>query len=432
MDAGMGNFKGVMLCNRPAVPSGFQSSRGGAGDGGGEPTMVNKPAFVSSVVPQEQLGVNVPRKGFGPRRTKPRGDDVTWRHKKWLAEFRERRNELVDMMEEKTVELEEKKKAFSEKQARMRAAIRMARDIDGGDPQLMGAALTGRVKVTQQQLDQYEAQLQPSQPQTQPQQLPHGVYEMPPQQAQMQPPQQEVVEPVRLLVRKRRKNAASKPRWAMTEEENEEFEEGEVDDLLNFASNLDYDAYIGDMEEKEAALFVQKQASELNVDDGEDVIVEEGDGDFDEYEEYEADDPNNVEGPKVLRHRLLRRVRRRRQPESALVDARPAWDSSSNIDTMSQFGAGGSAREVLGSHRGLQGVHSAASVRAMMQRVQPVGDHQLSTTRGALSVLPGTQAMPQLPLPNPTVTISQPKSFTTERRDPDPSNLPFLYRHPGI
>ena len=43
-------------------------------------------------------------------------DDPTWRHKKWLKEFAERRHDMIDMVEEKTNEMEDKKQRFREKQ----------------------------------------------------------------------------------------------------------------------------------------------------------------------------------------------------------------------------------------------------------------------------------------------------------------------------
>merc|ERR1712217_871475 len=44
------------------------------------------------------------------------------------------------------------------------------------------------------------------------------------------------------------KQQASKPLWAMTEEEKDLFQDNEADDLINFAENLDYDKYVGDLE----------------------------------------------------------------------------------------------------------------------------------------------------------------------------------------
>ncbi len=42
--------------------------------------------------------------------------------------------------------------------------------------------------------------------------------------------------------------AQSKPAWALTEEQTEGREEEELDDLLQFASGLDFDKYIEDYE----------------------------------------------------------------------------------------------------------------------------------------------------------------------------------------
>ncbi len=43
-------------------------------------------------------------------------------------------------------------------------------------------------------------------------------------------------------------NPQSKPAWALTDEQTEEREEEELDDLLQFASGLDFNMYIEDYE----------------------------------------------------------------------------------------------------------------------------------------------------------------------------------------
>jgi hypothetical protein len=39
-----------------------------------------------------------------------------------------------------------------------------------------------------------------------------------------------------------------KPKWALTQQEAEHSEEAEVDDLLSFAAELDYESFINDFE----------------------------------------------------------------------------------------------------------------------------------------------------------------------------------------
>lgn len=62
-----------------------------------------------------------------------------------------------------------------------------------------------------------------------------------------------------------RKSASKKkPVWALTEEGVEDREEEEVDDLLNFASGLDFDRYIEDYEVRNAIAAVKDRIAELS------------------------------------------------------------------------------------------------------------------------------------------------------------------------
>ena len=49
--------------------------------------------------------------------------------------------------------------------------------------------------------------------------------------------------------------AMSKPKWAMTEDEADNVEEAEAADLVNFASSLNYDSFIDDLEVRPTSLF---------------------------------------------------------------------------------------------------------------------------------------------------------------------------------
>jgi len=47
-----------------------------------------------------------------------------------------------------------------------------------------------------------------------------------------------------------KKKESFKPKWALTEQQVKDEEDQDVDDLLQFTNNLDYDQYINDMEVK--------------------------------------------------------------------------------------------------------------------------------------------------------------------------------------
>jgi hypothetical protein len=64
-------------------------------------------------------------------------------------------------------------------------------------------------------------------------------------------------------VTKPKKKNKEKPKWAMSEKAAEESESKEVDDLLDFAKNLDFEEFISDIEVKEAVNVIQSRVKEL-------------------------------------------------------------------------------------------------------------------------------------------------------------------------
>lgn len=59
---------------------------------------------------------------------------------------------------------------------------------------------------------------------------------------------------------------SSKPAWAKTEKQIEEEKEAEIDGLLEFAYDLDYDKYMEDFEVKQAFEIIRDRVSEIKQD----------------------------------------------------------------------------------------------------------------------------------------------------------------------
>jgi len=218
-----------------------------------------------------------------------------------------------------------------------------------------------------------------------------------------------------IVVKKRVKKLATKPRWAMTEAENEAFEDQEVDDLLAFAEGLDYDQYEADTEAAQEAAIRRREEEENQVE------IELGEEDVDEYEEFEEEqtEEQREQGvAPVVRQKLVRRVRRSvPAPKASSSDERPAWDSSSSA---SRANAGGhQTKEILNA--GFKGVHSHASVHALLNRRKDAT---------ILKTLPSS--VPQA-VPQPVIATSDSRVSLVQSKAPgDVHNLPFKYRHPGI
>jgi hypothetical protein len=55
--------------------------------------------------------------------------------------------------------------------------------------------------------------------------------------------------------------------WALTEKELEDEKEKEVDDLLEFAYELDYEKYMDDLEVRQALAVIKDRVKEIKKDD---------------------------------------------------------------------------------------------------------------------------------------------------------------------
>jgi len=65
---------------------------------------------------------------------------------------------------------------------------------------------------------------------------------------------------------KQKKKGAAKPAWAMTQKEQEDIHEQEVDDLLEFAYELDYEKYMEDLEVRQALALIKDRVKEIKQD----------------------------------------------------------------------------------------------------------------------------------------------------------------------
>jgi len=87
--------------------------------------------------------------------------------------------------------------------------------------------------------------------------------------------------------KKKKAAAASKPAWAMTEKMQEEAKEAEIDDLLEFAYELDYEKYMEDSEVRMALAVIKDRVGSLTQED--------------DWKQKEVDEYNNREAPRAAR-----------------------------------------------------------------------------------------------------------------------------------
>eukprot|EP01031_Cornospumella_fuschlensis_P043689 gene43689-53426_t len=196
--AGVGHYKGVMLCNRPFA--GTQANHKLAAG-----TSADKGTFTCGVVP-EKIGVNVPIPIKEKQIKRPKKDSVLVKHKKWLAELQKTKERLEETYIDELKAKEEAQAKFQDQERKMReysrSLLKLKEDKLSSSSNLLEAADSKDSKDSKGAA--------PSHPESKTE-------------------EKSVAEA---------KNA--RPAWAMTEEKAEVIKEAkkeaEEEDLLNFAS----------------------------------------------------------------------------------------------------------------------------------------------------------------------------------------------------
>ncbi|CAN0587975.1 unnamed protein product, partial [Ectocarpus sp. 12 AP-2014] len=203
----IGNYKGVMLCNRPFA--GTAAAAKGGGDSGG--AAAGKHAFVTGKVKSEVgfAGKSLQTEKLLRKRVKR--ETALTRHRKWLADLQLTKQALEEQYMEDLQKKEESKRRFAEREARMR---QMTREL--------GAAASDR-KIGQGSGNEEQGSKADGKP--------------------------------------------CRPKWAMTEAEaqveDELKHEEELEELLQFTQGLDFGRYIKDAEVQSMIDQVKRRILEL-------------------------------------------------------------------------------------------------------------------------------------------------------------------------
>ena len=209
-----------MLCDRPTTKAGGRV----AADSG-----MTMP-FACAVGPgskYEALGLNPSReqraaKLASDNKTRPRDtNDFMSKHKQWLARLNQQRAIRAQEDQQAIQMAIEKTRKFKEYASKLRANIREAKDQHAEG------------YLSQEALEEHTRSSMGS--------------------AGSKPSKGGAAKPKKKV----------KPLWALTEEGVENAEDAELDDLLNFANNLDYDKYVEDYEVRNALAAVKNRISEL-------------------------------------------------------------------------------------------------------------------------------------------------------------------------
>ncbi|RHY93180.1 hypothetical protein DYB37_000410 [Aphanomyces astaci] len=327
----IGNYKGVMLCNRPfnGVASGtsphtrvfamFTPTVTG-------PATAFKDTDYSSKNAPFLTGIHPPTIGQNHAIKRDKKNTALSKHKKWLHDLQKERDRLEEALMEDEDEKQLRRDRFSKREADFRAQVRRTNpEEDGADPK-----------------------------------------------------------------------GARRPMWALTKETADEKkardEDEDVDDLLEFANNLDLDSFMDDVELKAHVAQVNEQLSKLQA------VVNQEEG---EEKKSEIKDMLNAE-------------RAERQTLNAAALSRlDGADSKGVIDD--------DAASVASS---IRSVHSTRSVMALTRRAE---DKLLSAK---LASVPegGRSGI----VPTPHVVTHDEECGMRLQNKLLPSNLPYIHRNPAI
>merc|ERR1719482_711134 len=237
--------------------------------------------------------------------------------------------------------------------------------------------------------------------------------------------------------RKKEEKKKTKPLWAMTEQEKESFEEEEADDLINFAENLDYDKYMGDLEFRQALDTLQDRAGKLSkVQDAfkDDLVRDFNTKLGDDLEERSTsaggsafDFEEGLEGASLLGDLRSEGGRRRNREERLNADGRPEWDSSTQAgDDVPQIDrqVKDTAALILDSVPQMRGIHSKESMQRIVERTR-----QMEKEKPPADIYEAMERDGAAPAP---LIVASADTQNRLYKPVDPSMLPYLYRSPAI
>merc|ERR1711988_2069005 len=340
-----------MLCDRP----GIEVSRDMGGSDGTQ-------AFLSAVSAPEQLGLNPIRKehlnsAANKGTSKPK-NVVLSNHKRWLHSLQVLKRELAAEEDYMAAKEELKKKKLAEESKKVRDGIRQikqdmydATDVVGPHSEQAAVNKDGLLselkgKFGREVVTEMLHRAQGGAPDSQ--ELAATVQNNMANAAEAQAP--------------RAKSAKQKPAWARTADEEAEAEEDEVEDLLEFAENLDIDKYMDDYEFNEALAAAKARITELD----EEQLTEAGDVE---------DDNRTVGSNGTHMSAMSQRLREKAEKEAK---GEQDWDGRTNASGESHRSRVSTtsralAQEMLEMNPNLRKKHSTKSLAEVVEKMEQGG-----------------------------------------------------------
>lgn len=347
----IGNYKGVMLCNRPFAGTGTAAALTGAASKGAAAEMAGAGRFITGVVKSEvgfsgALRKEVGANGSAPR---PKKDTALTRHRRWLSELQRTKEDLSRQHDDERLRKEESKRRFMKREAQLRSLARAsaASSLESeGDCKEDDAHNIEKANEPGVDADDWGGLSESESGDDGDDEGDSDSY---------------------CLVPLKSKRASSKPAWALTEKKAVEVEdrqeEDEVEKLLNFTRNLDFEKYIQDAEVQSMIDQVKKRILSLEA-------LEQKEGHADVLNSREGGNQSDAggDGDDDALEAQIMRLTKANLRKAALEDSSAeikARDPEINDDARSI------ARTVLSEGgRSVWSVHSHKSLAAVAERAQ--------------------------------------------------------------
>jgi len=226
----------------------------------------------------------------------------------------------------------------------------------------------------------------------------------------------------------KKKEVGIKPKWAYTQEQVVNEEDQEVDDLLAFTNNLDYDKYINDIEVKNMVAALKNRIDEIkgqedddwkknivdawNKEERKSVQLSKVDIGGDDRSDCRsmASDSKSVASERT--HKSIQDLKTKLENKE-----KKDWENMSTTTAKKQASleeriAKHVADEILRNNTQFRHFHSNASVRRMLEKEAHKHLEEGMAIKG------------------PAIVSNQ--EYFSRKDVKDPNNLPYLHRNPAI
>jgi len=170
---------------------------------------------------------------------------------------------------------------------------------------------------------------------------------------------------------------APKPEWAKTEEIAKKEKEEEIDDLIDFAYELDYEQYMEDLEVRQALELIKQRVSEMKKDEqwkekmeDDHVREQERNARIEQIKKERREECGSVADSQMSTVSRKDEIMEEIRAEQA---GKPEWDNYSQAESRKdrnaeELLASRLAKEILMENPNLKNVHSKTSMKVLLEK----------------------------------------------------------------